>query len=174
MYIEPQMEQSASTAHTSKTLHTQPFWIGDKYIEPGLNQITCEGKATQIEHQSMRVLEYLASNSGQAVSREEILEIVWAGTSPNDEGLTQAISKLRTVLGDNAKEAKYIQTIRKIGYRLIAPVSYSSTPSEEAIVWDLAKGSNRIPTKSIRIRINAGWVLAAAMVFLTLFVIALF
>ncbi len=170
------MKHSVTTSNVQKPLSTEeqipcdkPFWIGNKLIEPRLNQIASENRATHVEHQAMQVLLLLAAHPNQAISREEILEAVWAKTTPNDEGLTQAICKLRTALGDNPKKAVFIQTIRKVGYRLIAPVSFASAPPSKAI-----KHSGRIPRRSIRIQVHGHWVVAAALLFLTLFVISLF
>lgn len=176
MYIWLQMSLSVSTSNAQKPSATEeqpssgiPFWIGNKLIEPRLNQITSENRVTHVEHQAMQVLLLLATHPNQAVSRQEILETVWVKTTPNDEGLTQAICKLRTALGDNPKEAIFIQTIRKVGYRLIAPVSFASAPLSKA-----TKHLGPIPKRSIRIQVHGYWIVAAALLFLTLFVISLF
>jgi DNA-binding winged helix-turn-helix (wHTH) protein len=70
----------------------------------------------------MQVLALLATHRGRVVTKERILQNVWADTFVGDEVLSRAISELRRVLGDNAKSPKFIQTIPKGGYRLIAPV----------------------------------------------------
>ena len=54
---------------------------------------------------------------------EELLERIWPGVVVGDDVLTQAIIKLRKALGDDSRLPRYIDTIPKRGYRLIAPVS---------------------------------------------------
>ena len=99
------------------------FWIGAAAIEPSLHQIRRGGRAFKIEPQVMAVLLFLAARSGAVVSRTALLDAVWAGVHPNDEGLTQAVCKLRKAFGDRARQPAVIETIPKVGYRLIAPVS---------------------------------------------------
>ncbi len=148
----------------------QPFWIGEKRVEPRLNQITIDGEIAHVEHLAMRVLTCLAAHPNQSVSREAILESVWADSAPNDEGLTQAICKLRKILGDSPGQASVIQTIRKVGYRLVAPVSFEAPTGEASPPRDpalLAGGAVR----EVRIRIHMHQLMLAAAVALVAVVI---
>ncbi len=104
--------------------HTQPlFWIGPAVVEPPLHQIRLNGTIHKLEPRVMRVLLCLAARPGHPVTRDDLLDAVWTDALPNDEGLTQAVCKLRKAFGDRATHATVIETIPKVGYRLIAPVS---------------------------------------------------
>jgi DNA-binding winged helix-turn-helix (wHTH) protein/Tol biopolymer transport system component len=70
----------------------------------------------------MAVLLRLAAAPQQVVRRETLLAEVWPRRMVNDDVLSRAIADLRTALGDDAREARFIETIPKLGYRLIAPV----------------------------------------------------
>jgi len=61
--------------------------------------------------------------TGEVVSKERLMRSVWPDAFVGDDVLTRCISELRRVFGDDAKEPRFIQTIPKSGYRLIAPVS---------------------------------------------------
>lgn len=100
----------------------RPFFIADMRVDPALNTINLGDHAVQVEPQVMHVLLCLAQNANEVVTREDLLREVWKDSFPNDEGLSQAIWKIRAALGDSAKESRFIQTVRKRGYRLIAPV----------------------------------------------------
>jgi dipeptidyl aminopeptidase/acylaminoacyl peptidase len=65
------------------------------------------------------------------VTKERLLQTVWADTFVGDEVLARAISELRRVLGDDPKAPRFIQTIPKGGYRLIAPVRFDGAISFE-------------------------------------------
>jgi len=157
---------------TDQVPDDEPFWIGEKLIEPRLNQITTEGRIEHVEYQAMRVLLLLAAHADQAISREAILKVVWAKTTPNDEGLTQAICKLRKALGDHPRQANVIQTIRKVGYRLVAPVSFAQVPPHIDPLSRNPKRLTRSPKRSIRIRLHGHWVAAVSLLFMALFVIS--
>ncbi|HEX9801459.1 MAG TPA: winged helix-turn-helix domain-containing protein [Thermoanaerobaculia bacterium] len=67
-------------------------------------------------------LEKLARRPGAVVSRDELHESVWQDAFVTDDALNRCIQQLRKVLGDDAREPRFIETISKRGYRLIAAV----------------------------------------------------
>jgi len=79
------------------------------------------GQSSRIEPRLMKLLCLLAANHGSLVSRERITKEVWDDYGNADEGLTQAISYLRKVLGDEPK--KLIETVPKKGYILHAQIT---------------------------------------------------
>lgn len=99
-----------------------PFFIADKLIEPASNSIISAGNTTRVEPKAMQVLVLLASNVGQVVTREELEDTVWANVIVGPDALTNSIIKLRKALGDQPRNARFIETIPKTGYRLIAEV----------------------------------------------------
>ena len=70
----------------------------------------------------MALLVYLASRPGQAVPREELEREIWRGLVVGYDALSNAIAKLRKAFGDDAKQPRVIETIPKVGYRLISAV----------------------------------------------------
>jgi len=67
-------------------------------------------------------LRYLAERPGQVVPREELEASVWAGLVVGYDALTSAIIKLRKAFDDDSRKPKFIETVSKRGYRLIATV----------------------------------------------------
>ncbi len=78
----------------------------------------------RITLKSIAVLLTLIAHAGRLVSREALLEWVWPDTMPTDDVVTQAIAQLRKAFGDDRENPRYIDTIAKQGYRLIAPVQW--------------------------------------------------
>ncbi|MEM8496527.1 MAG: winged helix-turn-helix domain-containing protein [Pseudomonadota bacterium] len=70
----------------------------------------------------MGVLCELASRAGETVTREELLAAVWPARVVVEETLTRAVSQLRNALADTTSQPRYIQTVPKKGYRMIAEV----------------------------------------------------
>jgi len=103
--------------------HPTPFRVGAWLVEPATNRLTSDERSLQIEPRLINVLWCLAQRPGEVVARGELLNTVWKDTVIAEEGLTVAISELRRALGDDPRRPHYIETIRKVGYRLVAPVS---------------------------------------------------
>ncbi|HXH68557.1 MAG TPA: winged helix-turn-helix domain-containing protein [Candidatus Limnocylindrales bacterium] len=98
------------------------FRLSEWLICPLLNTVQKDGKSVRLEHKFMQVLVCLASRPGEVVSKDELFRIAWADTFVTDDVLTRAISELRRILNDDAKNPRIIETVSRNGYRLIAPV----------------------------------------------------
>ncbi|MEO1368332.1 MAG: winged helix-turn-helix domain-containing protein, partial [Acidobacteriota bacterium] len=80
-------------------------------------------KDRRLPDKAIAVLLKLADHPRRVVTREELLDDVWGQErEAYDRVLDNAISELRRAFGDNARKPRYIETITKQGYRLIAPV----------------------------------------------------
>ncbi|MFK7956673.1 MAG: winged helix-turn-helix domain-containing protein [Lysobacterales bacterium] len=73
---------------------------------------------TSISYKSALVLRALYEQPGKPVTRRHLLQTVWADSMPTDEVLSHAITELRRAMGDSPRQAKVIQTIPRVGYRL--------------------------------------------------------
>ncbi len=96
--------------------------IGEWLLYPALNKLQRNEETIHLEPKAVAVLEILVRNEGKPVSRQELLDQVWADSIVSDDALTQVIIKLRKAFGDDSRKPSYIQTIPKRGYRLLAPV----------------------------------------------------
>lgn len=90
--------------------------------------LTRDGEEVKITPRNMDVLFYLAENAGTVVSPDELLDEFWPGSPSSDHAVHKAVAELRSVLGDSAQNPRYIRTIRKRGYALIADVAPVSQP----------------------------------------------
>jgi DNA-binding winged helix-turn-helix (wHTH) protein/Tol biopolymer transport system component len=100
------------------------FRVGEFYqVDQALNSVTGPAGTTRLEPKVMQVLVCLAEHAGEVVTKERLMRTVWPDAFVSDDVLTRCISELRRVFGDDAKEPRFIQTIPKSGYRLIAAVS---------------------------------------------------
>lgn len=96
--------------------------IGEWRVRPELGELVGPEGAVRVESRSMEVLLDLAEHAGEVRTREELLAAVWGEAFVTEEVLTHAIWDLRRALGDSAREPRYIQTLARRGYRLVAPV----------------------------------------------------
>lgn len=96
------------------------FRVGATLVYPERLAIERDGVASALEPRIMEVLVALAERAGEVVSAEQLLIEVWRGTFYGDNPVHRAIAQLRRHLGDPS----CIATIRKRGYRLVAPVAF--------------------------------------------------
>ncbi len=108
-------------------LASDPILIGAWTFYPDILQLECGDKKIKLEPRAAYLLFYLAKNAGAPVSRDSLMEKVWPNMVVGDEALTSAINKLRKAFEDDSHHPKVIETIPKIGYRLVADVEFQST-----------------------------------------------
>jgi len=97
--------------------------IGEWVLNLDSSRLEKEGAEVKLEPKVVAVLVFLARHAGKVVSREELEANAWAGTVVGYDAVAGSIIKLRKALGDDARHPRYIETLSKKGYRLIAPVS---------------------------------------------------
>lgn len=102
--------------------------IGDAIVDFNALIIHRDGEEQFVEPKIMKVLEALINNAGKVVTREKLIDEIWGIGYGTDERLTRAIYILRKALKDTGKPSRYIRTIPKTGYQLIADISASSAP----------------------------------------------
>lgn len=96
--------------------------IGEHVIDVGALRIITRPDVPRLTSKAVAVLIELVRHAGATVKRDELLDRVWTGRFVTPDVLTQAIKELRRAFADDGKPPSYIETIPKIGYRLIAQV----------------------------------------------------
>jgi TolB-like protein/DNA-binding winged helix-turn-helix (wHTH) protein len=138
------------------------FLLGPWRVQPNQNLIDDGQQPIHLEPKVMEVLCFLAQRQDEVVKRNELIDEIWKGTYVTDEVLSRAISVLRSQLGDDRKNASYIVTIPKAGYRLIMPVTPIPT-EEDQPATEVEAGTTRSPLLRFGV---PGVILALVAVFL--------
>ena len=99
-----------------------PFRLGEVEVRPASNEILIAREVVRVKPRLMDVLLRLAAAPGEVVTREALIADAWPRRMVNDEVLSRVIADLRGVLRDDARDARYIETLPKVGYRLVAPI----------------------------------------------------
>lgn len=103
--------------------------IGEWRVDPALGQLSRNGETVRLEARTLRLLLYLASHPGDVVSIDQLLDHVWSGVVVTPDSVYQAVTSLRRLLGDDARQPTYIATVPRLGYRMVAAVSTCLDPS---------------------------------------------
>ena len=99
------------------------YEFGDVTVDVLRVEVRRSGEAVAFEPKAFDVLCHLIRNRDRLVAKEELLDVVWGkDTFVTPNVLTRVVAQLRKGLGDDAFEARYIETVSKRGYRFIAPV----------------------------------------------------
>lgn len=112
------------------------YRFGPYELRPRTRELYKTGTKLRLRPQPFQILNVLVERAGDVVTREELRELLWSAETFVDfeHGLNTSIKELRGVLSDSASEHRYIETLPRLGYRLIVPVEVDEpTPTKEAI-----------------------------------------
>ena len=111
-------------------LGLDPFRLGDWTVHPIDGVLSRDDQSERVEPRVMSVLVYLAERAGEVVLKDDILATAWSGQFVEEAVLSQSVYSLRKALGDDARSPRYIATVPRRGYRVIADVHSSKVERE--------------------------------------------
>lgn len=95
--------------------------LGDWTFHPAAAEVRRGPDRRRLENRAARVLELLCERRGEVVSQEHLVDQIWGGRALSQNSVAVVVGDLRRALGDDARQPRYIETVAKRGYRLIAP-----------------------------------------------------
>jgi eukaryotic-like serine/threonine-protein kinase len=100
------------------------FQLGEWLVDSETCTLTHESTSqpVSVEPRAMDVLVALCMHAGDVLSADDLLRLCWDGVVVGENQVHKAIAQLRKILGDSAGSARYIENIRKRGYRTVATV----------------------------------------------------
>lgn len=101
--------------------HVSPFAIGRLRLEPALHQLVRDdGKSEVLQHRVMQVLVALALADGAIVTRDELTMRCWDGRVVGEDAINRILSRLRAVAAGIGEGSFRIETVTRVGYRLLS------------------------------------------------------
>ncbi len=93
-------------------------------LDLSTGELRRDGIRVPLQEQPLRLLTLLLEHTGEVLSREEIETQLWPDDAYGDldHRLNNAINKIRIALGDSADHPRFLETIKRRGYRFAAPV----------------------------------------------------
>src|ERR1700677_2205507 len=86
-------------------------------------------KVLTVEPKAFRALLFLLRNPQKLISKEELLNSVWGDAAVTQGSLTRCIWLLRSLLGDDPRNPRYIETVATVGYRFVCKVEVAEDNS---------------------------------------------
>jgi TolB-like protein len=95
--------------------------LGALTIEPALRRVAHDGGGAEIvEPRVMQVLVALTRAEGRILSRDELLRSCWHGVVVGEDAITRVMGRLRRLVGGIGQGAFKLETVTKVGYRLVS------------------------------------------------------
>src|SRR5260370_31537502 len=94
------------------------------------------GEVLHVEPKAFRVLLILLRNPQKLLPKDELLTAVWGDTAVSENSLARSIALLRRLLGDEARDPRFIETVATVGYRFLGNVEVAEDPTLVPISLD--------------------------------------
>jgi DNA-binding winged helix-turn-helix (wHTH) protein/tetratricopeptide (TPR) repeat protein len=128
--------------------HVAEFTIGALAVRPATREVTRDGQTEVLEPRVMQVLVALARAGGGVVSRDDLTRSCWEGRIVGEDAINRVISRLRRVGETIGQDSFRVETVTKVGYRLVvsgatiddaaggaaAPFASTGKPSRRSLV----------------------------------------
>ncbi len=115
---------SVNAALRMKLEATRFLAVGEHVVDIDTLRLLTRPGEPRLTPKAAAVLLQLARSAGRTLSRDDLLNEVWKGTCPTPDVLTQAVKDLRRALGDDLHAPRFVETLPRLGYRLIAPARF--------------------------------------------------
>ncbi|MDZ7628231.1 MAG: winged helix-turn-helix domain-containing protein [Parvularculaceae bacterium] len=124
-----------------------PFTLKGVQVEPDRNLLAGGGAPVRVEPKVMDVLCALAAANGDVVSREALIEGIWAVDFGGDESVSRAVSLLRKALKEAGLGDEAIETVTKRGYRLTIMPAIANERADGRATEPQAAGAQTAPSQ---------------------------
>ena len=139
----------------------------------GSGELRRNGAKVRLQHLPFRALAVLLSRPGEVITREEFRQALWPPDVFVDfeQGISNAMMRLRDALGDGAENPIFVETIERRGYRWIGPVlpplPGKEEPIQSAVAVETAASFTRVAPPAVEQprtrKLRPGWIVLAAV-----------
>ena len=106
---------------------SERYQVGDFALDVDLRLLSRGGEIVPLPPKTFELFLELVRRAPGVLRRQELIDGVWPDEIVNDEALTQRVMLLRRTLGDDPRAPRYIASVPRWGYRLVAPVRRINT-----------------------------------------------
>jgi DNA-binding winged helix-turn-helix (wHTH) protein len=101
------------------------FRFGVFELDPRSGELRKQGMKIRLQGQPVEILVILLERSGEIVSRDELQKKLWPADTFVDfeQGLNNAMKRLRAALDDDAETPRFIETLPRRGYRFVGSLN---------------------------------------------------
>jgi Tol biopolymer transport system component/DNA-binding winged helix-turn-helix (wHTH) protein len=148
--------------------------IGEHVVDIDTLRLLTRPGEPRLTPKASAVLLRLVHAAGRTLSRDELLNEVWKGTCPTPDVLTQAVKELRRVLGDDLHAPRFVETLPRLGYRLVAPARFLENFEAPHTLRATPLANAAIPPRAVDSAVRRGVLAALAVAALVAIAAAFF
>lgn len=112
------------------------YQFGSFQLDAAEHRLLRHGVEIPLQRKTFETLSFLVENAGRLLKKEDLLRQLWPDTSVEENSLNRYISMLRKTLDEPGTARSCIETVPRVGYRFVAPVtelhSHVSPPTLES------------------------------------------
>ncbi|HEX5121692.1 MAG TPA: winged helix-turn-helix domain-containing protein [Rhodanobacteraceae bacterium] len=135
-----------NAAFRIRSEETRFLAVGEHVVDVDTLRLVTTPGTPRLTPKAAAVLLQLVRAAGRTLSRDELLNEVWKGTCPTPDVLTQAVKDLRRLLGDDLHAPRFVETLPRLGYRLVAPARFI----DDSTAAEFAPGAHADDARSVR------------------------
>lgn len=112
------------------------FALAGLRVRPSACRVAAADREARVEAKTMAVLIVLARAAGATVTRDELIDACWGGRVVSDDAIARTIAKVRSLALLAAPAPFTLETVPKVGYRLVAAAAApeaGATPASRAL-----------------------------------------
>src|SRR5262250_2972565 len=113
------LDQSVAEQNVIRLARERPFRLGAVEVRPATREVVGPGGRAVLEPRVMQVLVALAQAGGEIVTRDDLTARCWEGRIVGEDAISKVISRLRRLTETLGRESWTMETVTKVGYRLL-------------------------------------------------------
>jgi len=102
--------------------------FGECVLDSDTRELLVRGAPVHLSPKGLQFVELLLQNRPRALSKTEIHEKLWPGTFVSDGTLTSLLAEVRSAIGDEAHESRFVRTVQRFGYAFSGPAEELRPP----------------------------------------------
>jgi len=126
-----------------------PLHFAEFTLDESQRQLFRGAEAVRISPRAFQLLTVLVHERPRALSKTDLHETLWPNTFVSDTSLATLVAELRSALGDDRSQSRYIRTLHGFGYAFTAKVTEDATPAVRTEGQRFYWGSARLVISAI-------------------------
>ena len=110
-------------------MSVEPLTFGPFRLNPENGTLLRDGVLVPIGQKSALILAELAMSAGEVLTKTQLMDAAWPGMAVEESNLSVQIAALRKALGNAPSSGEWIETVPRVGYRLLVEHVASAHPT---------------------------------------------